>query len=220
MDKNITTQTSHSVESVLNASEQHLLTMQQENELAYRIKQGDETALQQLINGNLRFVESITKQYQDKGLTHEQLFMAGKKGLEQAARKFAPERGFKFIAYAVWWIRQSILSDIRERSRSLEECPGRKSVFDQMVVNDLVTESLNKDTINHSDYYKSNKEEIDKALETLSPREQNIIRKYYGIGEAPRTLDEIGEDLNLTRERVRQIRERAIRNLRNNKGKR
>lgn len=188
MSKNITPRDSQSLESILNdVTKLPLLTLEQELLLANRIKQGDEEAVQELYNCNLRFVVSVAKQYLNKGLSLEELIKAGNTGLEMAARKFDPTRGFKFAAYAVWFIRQCITAEI-ERTTGVK--PNTREPY---------------------------KKEIEKGIYSLSLREADILRKSYGLGVTQQTLDEIGEEMNLTSERVRQIRERAIRKLRNNK---
>ena len=188
MNKIITLRDSQSLESIINdVSKFPLLTVEQEVQLANRIKNGDEGAVQELYNCNLRFVVSVAKQYLNKGLSLEELIKAGNKGLGMAARKFDPTRGFKFIAYAVWFIRQCIIAEI-------ERTTGVKP--------------------NTREHYKK---EVEKGIYSLSLREADILRKSYGMGVTQQTLDEIGEEMNLTSERVRQIRERAIRKLRNNK---
>lgn len=128
MDKNITIRNRQSAESILNeVSNQPQLTIEQEVELANKIKQGDEGALQQLTTSNLRFVVSVAKRYQDRGLTLEELIQAGNKGLELAAKKFDPQHGFKFISYAVWYIRTSILATIAEVSNALSKKNDNKN---------------------------------------------------------------------------------------------
>ena len=188
MSKNITPRDSQSLESILNdVTKLPLLTLEQELLLVNRIRQGDEEAVQELYNCNLRFVVSVAKQYLNKGLSLEELIKAGNKGLEMAARKFDPTRGFKFIAYAIWFIRQCIIAEI-ERTTGVK--PNTREPYTT---------------------------EVEKGIYSLSLREADILRKSYGKGVTQQTLDEIGEEMNLTSERVRQIRERAIRKLRNNK---
>ncbi|PLX25266.1 MAG: RNA polymerase subunit sigma [Salinivirgaceae bacterium] len=244
-----------------------LLTADEEVTLARRIKKGDNDALNKLIRANLRFVVSVSKQYQNQGLSLPDLINEGNLGLIKAAQRFDETRGFKFISYAVWWIRQSILQALAEQARivrlplnkigsinkinktlnqleqdferepsadeiakALEISPNevKKSMansgrhvsmdapisseeegtmYDVMQSED--TPSPDKTLINDS-----LRKEIDRALTTLSRREGDILRCYFGLnGQAPSTLEEIGEKFDLTRERVRQIKEKAIRRL-------
>ncbi len=244
-----------------------LITADEEVELAQRIKAGDEEALEKLVKANLRFVVSVAKQYQNQGLTLPDLINEGNLGLIKAARRFDETRGFKFISYAVWWIRQSILQALAEQSRivrlplnkigsinkinkafskleqELERPPSVEELAEEldMSVQD-VKESL-KNAGRHvsmdaplvegedSNLYnvlkagdmphpdnelmqESLRQEIERALKTLSPREADVIRLYYGLnGNHPMTLEEIGAAFGLTRERVRQIKEKAIRRM-------
>jgi RNA polymerase primary sigma factor len=244
-----------------------LITADEEVELAQRIKAGDHLALEQLTKANLRFVVSVSKQYQNQGLTLPDLINEGNLGLIKAAQRFDETRGFKFISYAVWWIRQSILQALAEQSRivrlplnkigsinkinktfafleqSHERPPSPEEIAKEldMTIND-VKESL-KNSGRHvsmdaplvegedSNLYnvigsgespspdrellhESLKTEIERAIETLTPREADVIRLYFGLSnEHPMTLEEIGETFDLTRERVRQIKEKAIRRL-------
>ncbi len=244
-----------------------LLTAEEEVSLARRIRKGDNDALNKLIRANLRFVVSVSKQYQNQGLSLPDLINEGNLGLIKAAQRFDETRGFKFISYAVWWIRQSILQALAEQARivrlplnkigsinkinrtlnqleqdferepsadeiakALEISPNevKKSMansgrhvsmdapisseeegnmYDVMQSDD--TPSPDKTLINDS-----LRKEIDRALTTLSRREGDILRCYFGLnGQAPNTLEEIGEKFDLTRERVRQIKEKAIRRL-------
>ena len=244
-----------------------LITADEEVELAQRIKAGDMRALDKLTKANLRFVVSVAKQYQNQGLTLPDLINEGNLGLIKAAKRFDETRGFKFISYAVWWIRQSILQALAEQSRivrlplnkigsinkinktyafleqSHERPPSAEEIDNEldMTVND-VKESLKNsgrhvsmdaplvegEDSNLYDVLKSGespnpdrdllheslKTEIERALETLTPREADVIRLYFGLGDQhPMTLEEIGETFDLTRERVRQIKEKAIRRL-------
>jgi len=244
-----------------------LITADEEVELAQRIKAGDEEALEKLVKANLRFVVSVAKQYQNQGLTLPDLINEGNLGLIKAARRFDETRGFKFISYAVWWIRQSILQALAEQSRivrlplnkigsinkinkayskleqELERPPSVEELADEldMSVQD-VKESLKNagrhvsmdaplvegedsnlyDVLKASDMpnpdselmQESLRQEIERALKTLNPREADVIRLYYGLnGNHPMTLEEIGSAFGLTRERVRQIKEKAIRRL-------
>lgn len=244
-----------------------LITAEEEVELAQRIKAGDDLALEKLTKANLRFVVSVSKQYQNQGLTLPDLINEGNLGLIKAAKRFDEKRGFKFISYAVWWIRQSILSALAEQSRvvrlplnkigSINKINKTFAILEQrhqrppspdeiakeleMTVND-VKESL-KNSGRHlsmdapliegedSNLYdvlkfgespspendllhESLQTEIERALETLTPREADVIRLYFGLGnQQPMTLEEIGETFGLTRERVRQIKEKGVRRL-------
>jgi len=244
-----------------------LITADMEVELAQRIKAGDQIALEKLTKANLRFVVSVAKQYQNQGLTLPDLINEGNLGLIKAARRFDETRGFKFISYAVWWIRQSILQALAEQSRIVrlplnkigsinkinktfarleqqtERPPSAEEIAKEldMTVTE-VKESLKNagrhvsmdapliegedsnlyDVLNSSEspnpdktlLHESLRVEIERALETLTPREGDVVRLYFGLGdEHPMTLEEIGETFDLTRERVRQIKEKAIRRL-------
>ncbi|NWF49414.1 MAG: sigma-70 family RNA polymerase sigma factor [Ignavibacteriaceae bacterium] len=245
-----------------------LLTAEQEIELAIRIRKGDHSALETLTKANLRFVVSVAKQYQNQGLSLGDLINEGNLGLIKAARRFDETRGFKFISYAVWWIRQSILQALAEQSRivrlplnrvgalnkigkaysNLEQEFEREPNADE-IANELkmdvsdITDTLkianrhvsmdapfingedNRliDTIENDEHpspdtklmSESLKMEIRTALSTLTEREAEVIRLYFGIGnDHAMTLEEIGEKFHLTRERVRQIKEKGIRRLR------
>ena len=237
-----------------------LITAEMEVELAQRIKAGDQVALERLTKANLRFVVSVAKQYQNQGLTLPDL-------INEAAKRFDETRGFKFISYAVWWIRQSILQALAEQSRIVrlplnkigsinkinkmyafleqenERPPSAEEIAKKldMTVNDVkesmknsgrhvsmdapliegedsnLYDVLNTDESPNPDkslLHESLKVEIERALETLTPREADVVQLYFGLGDAhPMTLEEIGETFDLTRERVRQIKEKAIRRL-------
>ncbi|GAB4370094.1 MAG: sigma-70 family RNA polymerase sigma factor [Calditrichia bacterium] len=245
-----------------------LLTPQEEIELARRIKEADQEALEKLTKANLRFVVSVAKQYQNQGLSLGDLINEGNLGLIKAAKRFDETRGFKFISYAVWWIRQSILQALAEQSRvvrlplnrvgalnkigkaysaleqEFEREPSASEIADQLEMTDFEVADTLKISGRHlsMDAPFSNSEdnrlldviqndhlpppdddliseslrvEIDRALATLTKREAEVVRLYFGLGqEHPLTLEEIGERFNLTRERVRQIKEKAIRRLR------
>ncbi|MDH7603738.1 MAG: sigma-70 family RNA polymerase sigma factor [Melioribacter sp.] len=245
-----------------------LLTPDDEIELAIRIKQGDEKALEKLVKANLRFVVSVAKQYQNQGLSLGDLINEGNLGLIKAAKRFDETRGFKFISYAVWWIRQSILQALAEQSRivrlplnrvgalnkigkaysnleqEFEREPSAQELaqeldMDVSEINDALRVSgrhvsmdapfaqgednrlldvLSNEEVPSPDYRLMNeslKKEIERALSTLTDREAEVIKLYFGLnGEHSLTLEEIGEKFNLTRERVRQIKEKAIRRLR------
>ncbi|MBT27604.1 MAG: RNA polymerase subunit sigma [Flavobacteriaceae bacterium] len=244
-----------------------LITAEEEVELAQRIKDGDEIALDKLTKANLRFVVSVAKQYQNQGLTLPDLINEGNLGLIKAAKRFDETRGFKFISYAVWWIRQSILQALAEQSRIVrlplnkigsinkinkmyafleqakERVPSAEEIAKEldMTVSDVKESMKNSgrhvsmdapliegEDSNLYDVLKSGespnpdkkllheslKTEIERALETLAPREADVVRLYFGLGEQhAMTLEEIGETFDLTRERVRQIKEKAIRRL-------
>ncbi|MBQ5482240.1 MAG: sigma-70 family RNA polymerase sigma factor [Bacteroidales bacterium] len=266
--KSITNRESASLDKYLQEiGREELITVEEEVELAQRIKKGDQEALDKLTRANLRFVVSVAKQYQNQGISLPDLINEGNLGLIKAAEKFDETRGFKFISYALWWIRQSILQALAEQSRIVRlplnqvgslnkinkalsqfeqqyerqpspdelaemlEIPREKiadtlrvsgrhvsvdapfvdgednSLLDVLVNNDspnadkgLVNESLNT--------------EIERALSTLTERERDIVKYFFGIGCQEMTLEEIGEKFGLTRERVRQIKEKAIRRLR------
>ena len=244
-----------------------LISADEEVELAQRIKAGDKIALERLTKANLRFVVSVAKQYQNQGLTLPDLINEGNMGLIKAAQRFDETRGFKFISYAVWWIRQSILQALAEQSRIVrlplnkigsinkinktyayleqthERVPSAEEIAKEldMSVNDVKESMKNSgrhismdaplvegedsnlyDVLRSGEspnpdkelMHESLKTEIERALETLTPREADVIRLYFGLGENyPMTLEEIGETFELTRERVRQIKEKAIRRL-------
>ena len=238
-----------------------LITAEEEVELAQRIKKGDQFALEKLTKANLRFVVSVAKQYQNQGLTLPDLINEGNLGLIKAAQRFDETRGFKFISYAVWWIRQSILQALAEQSRIVrlplnkinktyafleqahERAPSAEEIAKEldMTVND-VKESLKNsgrhvsmdaplvegedsnlyDVLNSGEspnpdrqlLHESLRTEIERALDTLTPREADVVRLYFGLGnQHAMTLEEIGETFDLTSERVRQIKEKAIRRL-------
>lgn len=244
-----------------------LITADEEVELAQRIKAGDQIALEKLTKANLRFVVSVAKQYQNQGLTLPDLINEGNLGLIKAAQRFDETRGFKFISYAVWWIRQSILQALAEQSRIVrlplnkigsinkinktfafleqahERMPSAEEIAKEldMTVNDVKESMKNSgrhvsmdapliegedsnlyDVLRSGEspnpdrelLHESLRTEIERALETLTPREADVIRLYFGLGDQhPMTLEEIGETFDLTRERVRQIKEKAIRRL-------
>ena len=262
--KSITNRESASLDKYLQEiGREELITVEEEVELAQRIKKGDQEALEKLTRANLRFVVSVAKQYQNQGLSLPDLINEGNLGLIKAAEKFDETRGFKFISYAVWWIRQSILQALAEQSRivrlplnqvgSLNKINKALSKFEQenermpspeelAEILDIPREKIN-DTLRVSGRHVSvdapfvdgednslldvlvnndspnadrglvNKE-IDRVLSTLTERERDIVRYFFGIGCQEMTLEEIGEHFGLTRERVRQIKEKAIRRLR------
>ena len=184
MNKNIKNRVSLSLDSYLVEVNKHpLQTVEEQTELVHRIKEGDEEALAQLISGNLRFVVSVAKQYQHRGKSMEELIEAGNKGLELAAKKFDPQRGFKFIAYAVWFIRASILAFLE----------------------------TSKSNINLSDLTKE--EKCDLVSKMTNERDKEILTRWFGLIDSPESLDEIGQSLNLTTRRVEQLKDRAIAKL-------
>jgi RNA polymerase primary sigma factor len=245
-----------------------LLTPEQEVALARKAQNGDRDALNELVRRNLRFVVSVAKQYAKRGVPLEDLINEGNLGLVRAARRFDVDRGFRFISYAVWWVRQGILQYLAEHSRTvrlplnksarltkvskavqvLNQKLGREPTSEEIAehlglkpedietinampttrfsidepaegqdndfqIDTLTDESIGpeEETLEHS-----RSDDIDKALSTLNEREQDILRRYYGLaGNEPHTLEEIGRQYSLTRERVRQIRDRAILRLRN-----
>ncbi|HXK82295.1 MAG TPA: RNA polymerase sigma factor RpoD/SigA [Bacteroidales bacterium] len=266
--KSITNRESASLDKYLQEiGKEELISVEQEVELAQRIKKGDRIALEKLTRANLRFVVSVAKQYQNQGLSLPDLINEGNLGLIKAAEKFDETRGFKFISYAVWWIRQSILQALAEQSRivrlplnqvgslnkinkafsKFEQENERKPTSDELAkALDLAPEKVS-DTMRvsgrhvsvdapfvtgeenslldvlentdspHTDSILINESlsrEIHRTLATLTERERDIIRYFFGIGCQEKTLEEIGEEFGLTRERVRQIKEKAIRRLR------
>lgn len=245
-----------------------LITAAEEVELAKKIKVGDQLALEKLTKANLRFVVSVAKQYQNQGLSLADLINEGNIGLIKAAKRFDETRGFKFISYAVWWIRQAILQSLAEQSRivrlplnrvgtlhkigkissNLEQTFGREPSANEIAHELELTEKEVTDTLKISNSHlsldapfsasednslidiledefqpspdeslldESLRVEIEKALDTLTPRESEVINLYFGLThEKPLTLEEIGARFSLTRERVRQIKEKAIKRLR------
>jgi len=268
--KSITNREGESLDKYLqDIGKEELLSTEEEVDLAMRIKQGDQKALERLTKANLRFVVSVAKQYQNQGLALPDLINEGNLGLIKAAERFDETRGFKFISYAVWWIRQSILQAIADQSRivrlplnqvsSVNKISQISSRFEQEnerhpsvdeisehidLPKEKIDEAMNingkhvsvdapfvdgddsslldilvNDSSPSADkqlLLESLRQEIQKALEGLNERERLVITSYFGIGQPEMTLDEIGEKYNLTRERVRQIKEKAIRRLRFN----
>ena len=267
--KQVTNRESKSLDKYLqDISKIDLITAEEEVELAQKIKRDDQRALEKLVNANLRFVVSVAKQYQNQGLTLPDLINEGNFGLVKAAQRFDETRGFKFISYAVWWIRQSILQALAEQSRIVrlplnkigsinkinktfsyleqahERPPSAEEIAEELGLSvSEVKQSLKNngkhismdapfaegedsnlyDVISASEtpmpdtelVKESIRQEIGRVLETLSEREADVVKLYYGIGKSSTmTLDEIGITFDLTRERVRQIREKAIRKLR------
>ena len=268
--KSITNRESAALDKYLQEiGHEDLISIEEEIELAQRIKKGDRKALEKLTKANLRFVVSVAKQYQNQGLSLPDLINEGNLGLIKAAEKFDETRGFKFISYAVWWIRQSILQAIAEQSRIVrlplnqvgsvnkinrilnkfeqehERRPNVDEIADQIdLPEDRIVEAMKVngkhisvdapimegadssllDVLPNTEspmadnelVMESLREEVASALNVLNERERNIIECFYGINQREMTLEEIGDKFGLTRERVRQIKEKALRRLRQN----
>ena len=271
--KSITNRESASLDKYLQEiGRKELITVDEEVELAQRIREGDQVALDKLVSANLRFVVSVAKQYQNQGLSLPDLIDEGNLGLIKAAEKFDETRGFKFISYAVWWIRQSILQALAEQSRivrlplnqvgSLNKIGKELSKFEQEherrpsaeelaerldIPVDKISDTLKVsgrhvsvdapfvdgednsllDVLPNDDSpmadstltQESLSKEVNRALDQLTPRERDILKMFFGIGCQEMTLEEIGAKFDLTRERVRQIKEKAIRRLKGQKSK-
>ena len=265
--KSITNRESASLDKYLQEiGREELVSPEEEVELAQRIRKGDQEALEKLTRANLRFVVSVAKQYQNQGLSLPDLINEGNLGLIKAAEKFDETRGFKFISYAVWWIRQSILKALAEQSRIVrlplnqvgslnkinkalgkfeqenERQPSTEELADMIdIPKDKIADTLRVsgrhvsvdapfvegednsllDVLPNDDSPSADRgltneslgTEIERALQILTVREREIIKSFFGIGCQEMTLEEIGERLDLTRERVRQIKEKAIRKL-------
>ena len=270
ISKSITNRESASLDKYLQEiGHEELLSVDEEVELAQKIRKGDRRALERLTRANLRFVVSVAKQYQNQGLSLPDLINEGNVGLIKAAEKFDETRGFKFISYAVWWIRQSILQAIAEQSRIVrlplnqvgsvnkinrelnkfeqehERRPSVDEIADRIDLPEEKIEEAMKANNRHVSMdapfvdgednslldvladsnmpmadkalvQESLRKEIDRAIDLLNDREQKVVRAFFGIGSPEMTLEEIGDKYNLTRERVRQIKEKAIRRLRHN----
>lgn len=270
ISKSITNRESAALDKYLQEiGHEELLSVEEEVVLAQRIKNGDREALEKLTKANLRFVVSVAKQYQNQGLSLSDLINEGNLGLIKAAEKFDEKRGFKFISYAVWWIRQSILQAIAEHSRIVrlplnqvgsvnkinkmlnkfeQENERRPSINEIAEGVDLPEDKIEDamkvqarhisvdapfadgdnnsllDVLPNEDAAMADKmllleslrDEIKRALQILNDRERKIIEAFFGIDQLEMTLEEIGTKYGLTRERVRQIKEKAIRRLRNN----
>ena len=268
ISKSITSRESHALDRYLTEiGREDLLSLDDEIELSQRIRKGDREALDRLVRANLRFVVSVAKQYQNQGLPLPDLITAGNIGLIKAAEKFDETRGFKFISYAVWWIRQTILQALAEQSRivrlplnQVSAVSRMKKVIQQFeqenerkpsaqelseltdVAEDKIYDALRSDgrhvsvdapfqegednslldVMTNPDMPSTDNRmmdesltlEIDRVLSSLKDREEAVIRMSFGIGEREMTRDEIGDKLGLTRERVRQIKEKAIKQLR------
>ncbi|MBP5340164.1 MAG: RNA polymerase sigma factor RpoD/SigA [Prevotella sp.] len=272
--KSITNRESESLDRYLQEiGKEELISIEEEVELAARIRKGDRRALERLTRANLRFVVSVAKQYQNQGLSLADLINEGNVGLIKAAEKFDETRGFKFISYAVWWIRQSILQAIAEQSRIVrlplnqvgamnkisrvlskfeqenERRPSAEEISEQVnLPEEKIDEAIstngrhvsvdapfsegdentlldimvneNSPSADRQLVNESLRTEINAALKVLNNRERNIIEAFYGINQPELTLEEIGTKFGLTRERVRQIREKAIRRLQESTKKR
>lgn len=270
ISKSITNRESQSIEKYLQEiGKEDLLTPEEEVELARRIRQGDQAALEKLTRANLRFVVSVAKQYQNNSLSLNDLINEGNLGLVKAAQKFDETRGFKFISYAVWWIRQSIIQALAEHSRmvrlplnkvgsltkinkifseleqkyqreptpeevamvmgiTVEEVEATLGISARHVSMDApftdgesnalidVLENTNAEEADkHLDYRDSLRIETERTLASLTDREKEVIKLFFGIGvEHPMTLEDIGDQLGITRERIRQIKDKAITKLR------
>jgi len=270
ISKSITNRESQSIEKYLQEiGREDLLTPEEEVELARRIRQGDQTALEKLTRANLRFVVSVAKQYQNNSLSLNDLINEGNLGLVKAAQKFDETRGFKFISYAVWWIRQSIIQALAEHSRMVrlplnkvgsltkinkvfseleqkfqrEPTPDEVALVMGITVEEVeatlgisarhvsmdapftdgesnalidVLENANAEQADKKlDYFESLKDETERTLASLTEREKEVIKLFFGIGvEHPMTLEDIGDNLGITRERIRQIKDKAITKLR------
>lgn len=268
--KSITNRESQSLEKYLQEiGKVDLLTPEEEVDLAKRIKKGDEEALEKLTKANLRFVVSVAKQYQNQGLSLSDLINEGNLGLIKAAQRFDETRGFKFISYAVWWIRQSILQALAEQSRivrlplnkvgslnkinrafseleqEFEREPSADELADQLEISsdevettlgvaarhvsmdapfvegednsllDVLEDNKTPETDEELNYTQSLRQEIERSLGSLTERQCDVIKLYYGIGvKHPMSLEDIGDKFGLTRERVRQIKDKAINKLR------
>ena len=266
--KSITNRESASLDKYLQEiGREELISVEEEVELAQRIRKGDQEALEKLTKANLRFVVSVAKQYQNQGLSLPDLINEGNLGLIKAAEKFDETRGFKFISYAVWWIRQSILQALAEQSRivrlplnqvgslnkinkalakfeqDFERLPSPDELSDMLdIPRDKISDTLRVsgrhvsvdapfvegednsllDVLVNSDSPNADRglvneslnKEIERALSTLTERERAIVKDFFGIGTPEMTLEEIGEKFGLTRERIRHIKQKAIRRLR------
>lgn len=234
----------------------NILTPEEEIIVAKKVKEGDEKAIEKLITSNLRFVISVAKEYQGQGIPLVDLIAEGNYGLIKAADRFDPTRGFRFISYAVWWIKQCIIQSLNEQSRTVRlpvnitnqiskikkemtkfeqenERTATNNDFDISVLNQPSCRSLN-DKINDNgdemldiipdksgnvDNENSEeilKNEIESTMSVLNERERDIIQMYFGLDGQPMTLEQIGDEYNLTKERIRQIKEKALRRLKNN----
>ena len=274
IEKSFTNRESASLDKYLqDIAREQMVTVEEESDLAQRIHKGDQKALDRLVRSNLRFVVSVAKQYQRQGLSLPDLINEGNLGLIKAAQRFDETRGFKFISYAVWWIRQSILQAIAEKGRVVriplnqagnlqrmtrannrfelenERPPTPEELAESMGIPiDRVRNTLplaarpvsvdapfsDEDGLNLLDLLQdtsgpnpdeglkreSVQKEIERVLRSMSKREEDIIKLSFGIGAQPLTMEEIGEKLNLTRERVRQVRDKALKKMRHSSRRR
>lgn len=270
ISQSITNRADKSLEKYLSdISKEEMITVDEETILARRIREGDQAALDKLTLANLRFVVSVAKQYQNQGLPLIDLINEGNLGLIKAAKKFDETRGFKFISYAVWWIRQSILEALSEKSRviriplnqvgvlskinksigkleqDLERIPTHEEIAEALDLSENKVSETVRTSLKHSSFdaplggdpeasamidilinpdspsadnlliHESLRTEIERSLNTLDPRSKNVIKMFYGIDQScPRSLDEIGQKLEISRERARQIKEKGIKKLR------
>ena len=270
ISKQFTNRENKSLDKYLNEiSKVPMIDAQEEVELARRIREGDQAALEKLVNANLRFVVSVSKQYQNQGLTLGDLINEGNMGLIKAAKRFDETRGFKFISYAVWWIRQSILQALADQSRivrlplnkvgslgritqasarleqELEREPTPQEIAESLEISLSEVENALRSSGRHLSIdaplaegedntllgvldqndepnpdmpllNESLQNEINRVISTLSDKERDVLKYYFGLdGNAAHTLEDISEKVGLTRERVRQIKEKALRRLRN-----
>jgi RNA polymerase primary sigma factor len=194
-----------------------LLSREEEGELGRRIQTGDQTALDQFVRANLRFVVSVAKRYQDLGVSLPDLIAEGNVGLVRAAHLFDPDRGVKFISYAVWWIRQAILRALDDNTRTTRRTtPLETPLFDDEDES-LMSFLEDKDSVSPEERTldSARTSEVRRAIASLEPREGRVLRLYYGLdGNQPLTLEEIGQIFGLSRERIRQIKEHGLRRLR------
>ncbi len=219
--KSITSRESVSLDKYLQEiGHESLISMEEEVALAQRIKNGDREAVKELTRANLRFVVSVAKQFQNQGLALSDLINEGNLGLIRAAERFDETRGFKFISYAVWWIRQSIfqakiLEAFHDDSHQLSVDAPFSEGDDACCLLDILPNEAAVMADKHL-VLESLRAEIISALSLLNEKERKIIEAFFGINQSEKTLEEIGNEYGLTRERVRQIKEKAIRKLRNN----
>jgi len=267
--QNITTRENQSLEKYFNdVNKIEMITPDEEIELAKRIQKGDRAALDKLVKANLRFVVSVAKQYQNKSLSLNDLINEGNIGLIRAAEKFDHTRGFKFISYAVWWIRQSIMQAIAENARMIKMPQNRVSTLNKIkrtmatmqqelerepteeelaeimqmdlgevkktldgnmnqmsfdapfsadsegTLLDVISDESSESTDHEVEFTDSIRYETERTLATLKPKSRDILKMYFGIGREAMSLEQISEELGLTRERVRQLKEKSLRELR------
>ena len=190
------------------------LSREEERELAYRIQKGDIEALNKLVRHNLQFVVSVAKQYRHRGVPFADLIAEGNMGLIRAAHKFDPTKGVKFISYAVWWVRNSMIECIDAYQKNDENADLDEKISNEDGCFDYKYDTINEDFEEQLNLIGNRKETVDTLLKCLQERERKIIIMYYGLnGEDELTLDEVGVKLNLTNERVRQIKDNALSKL-------